>query len=171
VRTTTTGALSLCLAGLLALPAEARACGVWRLSDLEQKRDAVFYVSSILTGKKGGRERPVAHVSTKRPRRCSVGGLHLQLVDGAYRVGKRARATIDGNSVTIGKRIWAVEIAPTRSPAAHPPYEWDVTVRAGGTVVGQGLAMAFSTCAADESPEAKRRDILERVACYLVASR
>jgi hypothetical protein len=159
----------LAIAGSWSLAPPAQACGIWHFEDQQTGKTASFWVGSILVGKQGQRERAMALVSADQPRRCSVGDVHLVLRGGRFVAGGRTHAVLDGATVKVGRRAFAIRIddIPADKRTA-PMYAWTVEVREGDALVGGGTAMSFHLCDREDA-SAARRDITERVACYLTA--
>lgn len=149
----------------------ARACGVWHLVDSQRKLEAVEHISTANFYTAGGRHLGrYWMVESPSGLRASDGKRVVADVrDGVLLYRGKRLGTVDGDRVTIGRKVFTVLLANPHD--VHGMPAWDVTVKDGDTVIatGEGSSLCagdlLDPMASDASPE---DEVRRRVIYYLV---
>lgn len=168
--------LGLVLAASVTLLAArpAAACGVWRMADGPNKLAVTWLVNSGVIAK-GPRRQAALYLDTEHAGGARVVANKRVLFDvkgAALRKRGKVIGTIEGGTVTIGKRVF--EVALTDFKTVHDMLAWTLTVSRDGAVIVTS-AEAIALCAAgaaaqtgEPSPIATAQaEIVRRVAFYL----
>src|SRR5690348_17218557 len=131
---------------LAARPAEA--CGYWSMADKEKKLDIGFLINSASIKNASGRRVGAFYldVESKQPLRVVKARKVVYDVKGdkLLRLGK-AVATIDGNTITFGKKRYTIELTdPHTWPDTLPA--WKLAVKRGDELIVEA-EHASSLCA------------------------
>lgn len=156
---------------LAARPAEA--CGFWSMSDKEKKVDVGFHINSASIT--NGKRRLGAFYLDVESKQAKEHGMRVvkgrQVVydikgDKLRRRGK-AVATIDGNTITFGKKQYAIELTDPHEEHGMPA--WRLAVRRGDELIVEA-ADASSLCAGMDkamTPAQHEQEVRRRVIYYL----
>lgn len=160
---------------LVLAPRIADACGVWHMTDVENKLDVEWWINAGLIN--NAKKVKVGHLGmTENKDGLSVFKDRKTLYDvagGKLRKYGKAVATYDDASVSFGKRVYT--FAFDNAPDLHGMPSWTVTVRRGDTVVLESKdASALCAFAAAQAktgaplPEADQKaEIRRRMMFYL----
>jgi hypothetical protein len=143
----TIGALVTSTLFLLAITGrglEARACGVWSMTDKGLKREVRFYVETVNLKRPGraGSGAAVLRIKGKRFDRMygTIGNRKLFQIEGdTLRRRGRVVGTVRGETLKLGKRIYTISLGYTPKESAH--QRWALKVRQGDKLIIEGRAM------------------------------
>ena len=164
--------LVACLTLLTARPADA--CGVWKMADVGKKLEIKWLINSA-TIAKGPRKVGALYLDLEDAGGARVVAGKKVLFDvkaGALRKRGRVVGSIEAGTVTIGKRVFEIEL--TDEYTLHDMPAWKLRVTRDGVVIVTS-AEATALCAAGvaamtgEPPslEAARAEVVRRLAFYL----
>jgi hypothetical protein len=166
--------VALAVALLVVVPRIADACGFWSMTDNEKKRSIGYLINSgEITSDKGKRlgmlyldidNKPGLRVV--RERKVVFDIKHGKLL----KLGK-AIATIDGNTISFGRRVYTIELTDPHQEHEGIPA-WKLAVKRGDQLILEA-EHASSLCAGlhREMTAAQLEDEVRRRVIYYLAWR
>lgn len=156
--------------GVFVSPHIASACGVWHMKDVEKKLDISWLINAGSISSAKGRVAALYLDEDKKAGLRVVADKKVIFDYNDRKIRKYGKpvATLDDNSLTIGKKVFAFEFTDPREWHGFP--SWKVTVKVGDKVVVESeQASALCAAAGKNMIEAdQRHEIRLRMAYYIV---